>query len=239
MKKYRYLIIDDDSIDLFTTNYHLKQYPFFEHCASFSSAKDGLNYINAQDNKIDVLFLDIDMDEITGLELLKLIENKIQCVVFITSHAEFAIEGFDLNAFDYIVKPLVKERFDRCVKRLQDYFEIKFKAELFELSFNKDTIMVKAGYNYVKIQPYEILYLEALKDYTKIVLISNKTVTIHGNLGSILNNEQFSTLTRVHRSFAIQKCYIQTIKQREIVLENNINIPFGQTYRKALLNILT
>lgn len=237
MKRFKYIIVDDDDIDRLASNFYLKSCSFLEHAASFSSSVNALRYI--EDNEVDILFLDIDIPEINGIDFLRRVEDKVICAVFITSHSEFALEGFELKAFDYIVKPLVQDRFDRCIKRLKEYLELKMKAELFECSFKADTILLKEGYNYVSIQPYEVIYLEALKDYTKIVLLNKKNITVHGNLGTMLNNDYFKDFIRIHKSYAIQKKYIQFIRANEIVLVNDIVIPIGQNYKKKLLEILT
>jgi len=237
MKIYKYLIVDDDDMDRLATSFYLKAYPFLQHKASFSASKDVLCYLD--ENEIDILFLDIDIPGINGIELLKLIKKKVLCTIFITSHPEFAVEGFELNAFDYIIKPLSQDRFDKCILRLKDYLEVKSKAELFEHSFGTDSIMVKEGYNYVEIKLHEVTYLEALKDYTKIVLLDRKSTTVHGNLRSMLNNKHFKDFLRIHKSFAVQKKYIKGIKSNEITLVNGSIIPIGLNYKKTLLEILT
>jgi len=237
MKIYKYMIIDDDDMDRLATSFYLKNYSFLEHKASFSSSKDGLEYI--KNNHVDILFLDIDIPEINGLEFLKMVSDEVLCAVFITSHPEYAIDGFDLNAFDYIVKPLSKERFDSCAVRLKEYLDLKLKADLFEHSFKNDSIMVKEGYNYVTIRPYEVMYLEALKDYTKIVLLDKKNTTVHGNLRTMLNNDNFKDFIRIHKSYAVQKKYIKGIKANEITLINEVILPIGQNYKKILLDTLT
>ncbi|MEN9919876.1 MAG: hypothetical protein RL662_2312 [Bacteroidota bacterium] len=237
MRKYTYLIVDDDDMDRLANSFYLKNYSFLEHNASFSSSRAALNYL--EHNNIDILFLDIEIPEISGIEFLKTIKNKPLATVFITSHPEFSIEGFELQAFDYIIKPLGQDRFDICVNRLKSHLDLKMKAELFESSFKNESILLKEGYNHVSIQPYEIVYLEALKDYTKIVLLNKKSITIHGNLGTVLNDENFKNLIRIHKSYAVQQKYIQIIKSNEIVLVNDLVLPLGQSYKKNLLDTIT
>lgn len=239
MKKneYKYLIIDDDDMDRLATGYYLKKYPFLEHKASFSTSKNALEYL--KNNEVDILFLDIDMPDINGIDFLRMVKEKVQCTIFITSHPEFAVEGFELNALDYIVKPLEKERFDECVYRIKDYLEMQYKAELFGHSFDSDSIMIKEGYNYVTFRPYEVVCLEALKDYTKIVMLDKKTITVHGNLRSMLNSDNFKDFVRIHKSYAVQKKYIKEIKANEMKLVNNMVLPIGQIYKKEILALLS
>ena len=237
MKKYQYLIIDDEDIDRLAISYYLKNYSFIEHKVSFSNSKDGLNYL--KNNTADILFLDIDMPGINGLQLLKEIRGNVLCTILITSHPDFAVDSFELNAFDYIIKPLEKQRLDVCVKRLKEYLDLKAKAELFEHSFKNESILVKNGHSYVSIQPYEIVCLEALKDYTKLILLNNNSTTIHGNLGLTLRDKNFKHFIRIHKSYAIQKNYISIIKTNEIILTNGRTLPIGQNYRKDLLSCLS
>lgn len=237
MKKYKYVIIEDDDIDRIATNFYLKKYPFFVHQASFSESKAGLAYL--KENKIDIVFMDIDMPELNGMDLQKKIRNTSIDTIFITSHPEYAIEGFEQNAFDYIIKPLNEQRFDKCIKRLKEYLDIKLKAKIFESSFKKGNILIKQGREYITVQPHQMVYLEALKDYTKIVLYDNSYSVIHGNLGSILKEENYRNFIRCHRSYAVQKNYISKIKTNEIILANNTILPLGQFYKEEIFTQLT
>lgn len=237
MKKYTYLIVDDSPLDRVAAGYHLKKYPFLHHKASLPSAKEGLAYL--EKNSVDILFLDIDMPEMSGIELLKKVKDNVLCSVFITSHSEFALEGFELKAFDFLVKPLAEERVDECMSRLEEYLDIKLKAKLFEHSFKDDSILIKEGAKYVSVRFCDVVYLEALKDYTRINMLNKKKSTIYGNLGTILSDGNFKHFIRIHKSYAIQKNFIQEIKSNEILLVNGVKLPLGLSYRKNLLDILT
>lgn len=237
MKKYTYLIIDDNPLDRVAAGYHLKKYPFLQHKASLTSAKEGLSYL--EKNKVDILFLDIDMPGMSGIEFLKKVKDDVICSVFITSHSEFALEGFELKAFDFLVKPLIEERVDECLNRLEEYLDIQLKAKLFEHSFRDDSILIKEGSKYISVRFCDVVYLEALKDYTRINMLNKKKSTIYGNLGTILNDDNFKHFIRIHKSYAIQKNFIQEIKSNEILLVNGVKLPLGLSYRRNLLDILT
>ncbi|HCO68717.1 MAG TPA: DNA-binding response regulator [Dysgonomonas sp.] len=228
MKKYSYVIIDDDDMDRLMVSFYLKIYPFLEQKATFSTSSDGIHYL--QNHEVDIVFLDIEMPGINGIELQRRILNSA-CSIFITSHPEFALEGFELDAFDYILKPLDSDRFNKCIGRLKEYLDLKYKAELFEEGFKEETFLVKKGREHIGISPNEITYLEALKDYTKFVSYENKTTTIHGNLGNILRDERFRHFIRIHRSYAIQRKYIHTVKTNEILLTTGAVLPIGKYYR--------
>jgi len=237
MRKYSYIIIDDDDMDRIAINFYLKNHIFLEHKVSFSNTKDAYNYL--ENNQIDIIFTDIDMPGMNGLELQRRIKNRSLVTIFITSHPEFAVEGFELEAFDYILKPLKEERFDNCINRLKEYIDIKLKAAMFENSFRDGSVLIKKGREHTGIQLNDIVYLEALKDYTKLIKYDSKSVTIHGNLASILRDKHFSNFIRIHRSYAVQKNYIHLIKSNKIVLNNGVNIPLGLYYRDNLMEILS
>lgn len=232
-RKYKYVIVDDNDTDRLLLSLYLKEYPFLENRASFSNPDDGLSFF--EQNTIDLLFLDIEMEGIDGLEFLKRVQSKVSCAVFSTSHSEFALTGFELKAVDYMVKPVSKERINMCIQKVKDFLEVRKKANLYEHELKKDSIVLKSGVSYVNVVPHDILYLEALKDYTKIVLQNKKTVTIHGNLGSVLKNEHFKEYIRIHKSYAIRKSKIEQIKGNEIFLSSGVILPLSSNYKKTLL----
>ncbi len=233
MKRYQYIIIDDDDMDRLITSFHMRKNNSFEHKASFSDSLLGLDFL--KNNEVDIVFLDIDMPGINGLELSKQIDKNNCCVVFITSHAEFALEGFNNEAFDYIVKPLKKERIEKCISRLKEFLDIKFKAGLFEKVCDNNSILVKTGNKSLMLKINEIAYLEALKDYTKIVNYDDKSNVVYGNLGTMLRQEAFSDFIRIHRSYAIHKKFISQIKATEIILINQTTLPLSKFYVDDLL----
>jgi len=237
MKGYKYVIIDDDDMDRLAISFYLKNYSFLEHCATFSSSEEGLDYIKK--NKIDIVFLDIDMPFMNGIEVQKKIRNEVSCTIFVTSYTEFAVEGFELDAFDYITKPFTPPRIEASVKKAKEYLDLIHKGELFDMSFKNESILVKEGYSYVGLLVYEIVYLEALKDYTKLVSLYKTSTTIHCNLGAMLKREHFENFIRIHKSFAIQRNYIQEIKSNHIVLINDIVLPIGLNYKKDLIYTLS
>ncbi len=231
--KYKYIIVDDNDTDRLLLSLFLKEYPFLENKATFSSPEDGLIFF--ENNTIDLLFLDIEMDNINGLEFQEYIREKAACTVFTTSHPEYALNGFELNAYDYLIKPITKERIDTCIKKLKNFLDMRQKASLYDNGAKKEQIVLKSGISYVNIIPQDILYLEALKDYTKIVLINKKAVTIHGNIGSTLKNETFAQYIRIHKSFAIERSKIEQIRKNEVLLSTGIILPLSSSYKKALL----
>ncbi len=238
--KYRYIIIDDDDVDRLTLSHYLKNYIYLEHLASFSNPQMGLDFI--KENDIDILFLDIEMEGMSGIDLLRKVRKKVPCTVFITSHMEYAVDGFQLEALDYIVKPYREDRIARSIKKIDSFMDMQLKASLFDHTINEETIQVKWSKETLLLKVYEIIYLEALKDYTRIVSINSekKILTIHSNLGQLLANEdKLKGIIRVHKSFAVNKSYIRSVSQNSLVLINDLKIPVGPAFKHNLDNILS
>lgn len=232
--KYNCVIVDDDVIDRLTTISFVKKYPFLNVLSSFENPIDALNF--AKDNKIDVLFLDIDMPNMSGLELRNKL-SAIDVVVFITSHAEYALESFESSAFDFIVKPIKDERFAKTMERIKTYLTFKQKAELLDASLGGDIIIIKQGHEQIKLQLHKIMYLEALKDYTRIVTPNDKYYVLN-SLGNLIKELAFSTFIRIHRSYAIQKIFIEKINTNEVILQGNLILPIGRSYKNETYNLL-
>lgn len=231
--KYSCMIIDDDEIDRLTVVSFAKKFPVLDIVGVFESAEDALPFIEKE--KIDILFLDIDMPGLSGIEFRKK-ALEIPVCIFITAHPEHAVESFQIETLDFIVKPLKLDRFTQTVSRIEEFMEIKLKALLFEASIGGDTIYIKEGHEQTKVKLHEILYLEALKDYT-LIITDKKRHCVLSSIGNLLKENHFQSFIRIHRSFAVQKQFIQKINSSEILLNNNISIPVGRSY-KDNLNLL-
>jgi len=229
-KKYTCIIIDDDEIDRLTVLSFAKKFPVLDILGVFESAEDALPFIEKE--KVDILFLDIDMPGLNGIEFRKK-ALEIPVCIFITAHPEHAVESFEIETLDFIVKPLKLDRFAQTVSRIEEFMEIKLKASLFEASIGGDTIYIKEGHEQTKVKLHEILYLEALKDYT-LVITDKKRHCVLSSIGNLLKEDHFQSFIRIHRSFAVQKQFIQKINSTEIILNNNISIPVGRSYKENL-----
>ncbi|ABQ04377.1 LytR/AlgR family response regulator transcription factor [Flavobacterium johnsoniae] len=230
MKKYTCIIIDDDEIDRLTVLSFAKKFPILDILGVFDSAEEALPFIEKQ--KVDILFLDIDMPELNGIEFRKQ-AMEIPVCIFITAHPEHAVESFQIETLDFIVKPLKLERFAQTVNRIEEFMEIRLKASLFEASIGGDTIYIKEGHDQTKVKLHEILYLEALKDYT-LIITDKKRHCVLSSIGNLLKEDHFQSFIRIHRSYAVQKQFIQKMNSTEIILNNNITIPVGRSYKENL-----
>lgn len=234
MKQFTCIIVDDDEIDRLTVISFAKKFPFLTILGAFDSAEAALPFIEKE--KTDILFLDIDMPNLNGLDFRKQ-SLSVPICVYITAHPEHAVESFELETLDFIVKPLKFDRFAQTMRRIEEFMEIKLKATLFESSIGGDTIYIKEGHEQTKVKLHDIQYLEALKDYT-LVVTSQKRHCVLSSIGTLLKEAHFQSFIRIHRSFAVQKQFIQKIGTQEIILHNNAIIPVGRSYKDNLDAIL-
>ena len=226
-KKITCFVIDDDDIDRLTTLSFLKDYPWMDVVGKYASPIEALTA--AQKILPDVLFLDIDMPEMSGIELRKQLQQVPACV-FITSYPDYAVESFEVAAFDFLVKPFSAKRFAVTMERLQEYIGIRHKSELLNHTLGADTIFIKDGHNQVKLQLHEIIYLEALKDYTRIITPTHKYAVL-SPLGSLIKEKAFSSFVRIHRSYAVPKNYVKNIGTSEVILYNDVALPIGRSFK--------
>jgi len=232
--KYSCIIVDDNELDRLTVVSHARRVLFLQIAGAFGSSAKALEF--AQKDPPDVLFLDIDMPGINGLELRKQLEQIPACI-FITSYPEYALESFEAAAFDFLIKPIRSERFEKCMSRLKEFLEIRHKAGLLDYTLGDDTIFIKDGHDQIKLQLHDVIYLEALKDYTGIVTPQKKYCVLTP-LGSLLKEKSFGSFIRIHRSYAVQKHFIRKITPKEVMV-NNLLLPIGRTYKDSLDQLLT
>lgn len=222
------IIIDDNEIDRLMVESMVKKFPSLKLTGVYCNAIEALGHINR--GEIDVLFSDIDMPEISGLELRHKVKSIPVCV-FITSYPEYAVESFDADALDFLVKPVDLDRFTRTVSRIIDYMSLRNSTVAPEIE--GESVFLKDGHGQVKVVIGDILYVEALKDFTKIVT-PKKQHCVSVSFGNLLQEDAFSRFVRVHRSFAVQKKSILKILSHKIELENGTSIPVGRSYKDAL-----
>jgi len=224
---YSCIIADDYEIDRLSVAAAVKRYPFMQLAGMYSSAEETLASLHK--TLPDIAFFDIDMPGISGLELRKQLTDIPVCV-FITSYPDYAVDSFELAALDFIVKPLKADRFAKTAGRIKNYLEVKHKANLLDITLGADTIFIKEGHEQVKLSLHEVVYLEALKDYTLIVT-AQKKYTVLSTLGNLLKQKPFDLFVRIHRSYAVQKHFIERISTQEILI-NGITIPVGRNYKE-------
>jgi len=228
--KFRCVIVDDEPLALSIIVSHLQKIPYIEIIGKFDNAIPVYEFLN--NNPVDLLFLDIEMPNLTGIDFLKSLTTPPPAVILTTANKNYAIEGFDLNVKDYILKPITFERLFKAVNRIYETFNDKKKlskedsSEFFYLKENKKMVKV-----YVK----NILYLESVKDYVRIVTLEKNVLTKQqiGYFESILNNN----FLRIHRSFIVALDKIDAYSFSGIDI-NNTELPIGRKYKDSVIKTL-
>ena len=230
----KYIIVEDDNIDRLSVETEADKFPFLRRIGSCAHALEAMELIAG--SHPDVLFLDIEMPGMSGLQLVKMLAGSSLIPVFITSHPEFALESFEIEAFDYLLKPLTADRFARCAMRLHDFCRLRSQAFAFAKEQETGSIIIKQGHEKCKLRIHDILYLEAMKDYTRVVLADKQylVLTTLSNMQEQLPAREF---VRVHRSYVVHTDKITAIKSNKIYLQAN-ELPIGKLYKNALKHLL-
>lgn len=229
----RFIAIDDSELDLLSIVEYTKNYPFLQNCGTFSNAVEGYEVLDKI--KPDLIFLDIEMKGVNGIELLRKIRKQVSMAVFVTSHPEYALESFELSVLDYLLKPVTPERFARTADKIREYWEMKQKSDAYEVLFEKDVLTIKEGHNQVRLFQRDIIYLEAMQDYTKIVTRQKNYMTL-ASLTFFLEQLPENRFIRVHRSYAVSLDQIKELRYSELLCDKML-IPVGKTYRSAIAKL--
>lgn len=225
----RCMIVEDDELDRLVLHQHLKKFENITIIGSYDSAEKAMKDLSLP---VDVLFLDIDLPGMNGIEFRKMTQ-KIPACIFVSSHTEYAIDTFELDTLDFMTKPLKSDRFQHSIQKLFEFFEMKEKSESFDALTGENQIKVKDGNSIFQIKISDILYLEALKDYTRIIT-SEKKHCILDSIGNLLHKNHFDSFVRIHRSFAVPKHYIRSKNTHEVELVHKIKLPIGRAYKSNL-----
>jgi two-component system, LytTR family, response regulator len=226
------VIVDDNEIDRLTALAHARQYPLLNVIGVFGSATEAQSVL--QNQPVEVLLLDIDMPDLSGLALRESLMQVPVCV-FITSYPDYAAESFAVDAFDYLVKPIRRDRFAQMMSRVETFFELTRKAQLFDLSLGGDTLFIKNGHEQLKLNLHEIMYLEGLRDYTRIVT-TTRQYTVLSSIGNLLQHGPFGSFLRIHRSYAVQRHFIDRIGTQQVQI-GPFTLPVGRSYKSVLTEL--
>ena len=232
------IIIDDEPLALDLLKDYTEKIPFLKLDRMFSNPIDGIGYL--QENKVDLVFLDVELPYINGIEFVKCLHSKPQ-IIFTTAYEKYAIAGYDLEITDYLVKPISFERFLKAVHKAYNLNKLNSKSEIRssvipEKENQPDFLMVKTGYNAIKVNLDDILYIEGLKDYIKIYT-PGKTIQTLNSLKKLQEMLPESRFVRVHRSFIVALPKIDSIQRSRIVIGKTF-VPVGENYKNAFKDIL-
>ena len=227
MDSYSCIIIEDEPLALERTKGFVNKTPFLNLCGTFDNALNGLFYLKS--NKVDLLFLDINMDELSGIELLE--SSKIDSQVIITTaYQEYAIKGYELNVTDYLLKPFTFDRFIKAVNKAQD--NINQSLNNAPIGF----IFVKTENRLEKINLNDILYIEGMRDYRRIHTVNKRIMTLQ-NFTELEKIIPSNIICRVHKSYMVGINKIESIERSRIKIADQL-IPVSETYKDLFFQVI-
>lgn len=225
----RCIALDDEPLALDIINAFINKIPGFSLIKSFTDVFEATAFLKS--SEVDLIFLDINMPDVNGIKFFQSLENP-PALVFTTAYSQYAVQGFELEAVDYLLKPFSFDRFEAAMKKTKEFFELKSLKNKKE----EEAIFVRAEYSLVKIEVSDIQYIESLGDYIKIY-VGAKPIVTHSTMKSILEKLPQGKFSRVHRSYVVPHAKIDSIRNRKIYI-GATQIPVGDTYLDSLNKLL-
>jgi DNA-binding LytR/AlgR family response regulator len=220
--------IDDEEPALDIIEAFCSQVDFIRLDKTFTTPKEALRYLNKF--PVDLLFLDINMPSLSGVELYRKIRQSTP-VIFTTAHLEYAVEGFNLSAVDYLLKPFSRERFVTAVTKARDYIQYQQA----KASAPQSYFFLRADYSLLKINFADILYIESLDDYVRIFLEQQKPVVARMTMKNLLEKLPARDFARIHRSFIVPFARIDAVRQKSVHIGDK-EFPVGESYLDEFLS---
>ncbi len=222
--KIKCIAIDDEPLALQQMGTYIQKTPFLELVGLYESAFQALDYLSS--NPVDLMFLDINMPDFNGLDFAKSLTNKPK-IILTTAYSEYALEGFRIDALDYLLKPIPYPVFLKSVNKAKEWFQVKTEG-------SPDVEMfVKSEGKTVKIRVADILYVESANEYIKINLENKDVVTTLIRLKDFEEQLPADEFMRIHRSFIVNLKKIKAIERFRVIMNSNFPIPVGENYREA------
>ncbi len=233
---YKCYILDDEPLALNVIEQHLSKFEQFEVCGKSTEPLHALGQIKAL--QPDLLFLDIQMPELTGLDLIESIQNK-PAIIITTAYREYAVEGFELNVLDYLVKPIPFKRFIKAIDKFLEQKVQKTPAEPSSVPSSPAEVtflLIKAERKTIKVAMDDILYVEGVKDYVKIVLVDQKIMT-KTSIGNFFNELPAERFVRIHKSFVVAIDKIEAYTAHDVEIQK-MELPIGRMYKEAFVGLM-
>ena len=236
--KIKCIAIDDEPLALDIIKDYCARIPYIELVKTFDNAVNSIDYI--RENKFELMFLDIQMDELTGIQLVKILKQK-PFVIFTTAYDKYALQGYELDAVDYLLKPVSFERFVKAVEKVYEKLQLNYLHETKSLpeesaGTKDDYFFVKTEFHYEKVLLNDILYIEGMGDYLRIVTKDKRIMSLL-NFKKVEEMLPVNNFYRVHKSYIVAMDKIESIERNRIKILDKI-IPISETYKKVFFEFL-
>lgn len=226
------IAIDDEPLALELLEDNISQVPFLKLVAACNNPLEAMQVL--QEQTVDLIFLDIQMPGLTGLQFIKTITTK-PMFILITAYEKYALEGYELDVVDYLVKPVSLDRFIKACNKARELFQLKNKKD--RPSEDLPYFFINADYSLVKVVFADIMWIEGLKDYLKIHLhSSSKPLVARMTMKAIEEQLPSSMFLRVQKSFIVSKHYITSVRKNSVFI-NDVEIPVGDNYKDSITEL--
>ena len=221
------IAIDDEPLALKQIASYVEKTPFLELKKVFESPIDALSYL--QNNQIDLMLVDINMPDLNGMDFVKSIENPPK-IIFTTAYSEYALEGFKVDALDYLLKPIDYATFLKASNKAKKWFDLQnLKPE--QINSNEDFLFIKSEYKILKVKLKDIKYIEGMREYVRIHLTNEKPIMTLLSMKVVAQQLPSNSFMRIHRSYIVNLNMITTIERNRIVFDK-VYIPVSENYKE-------
>lgn len=228
MPIYSCIVVDDDYGSRLSLTSLLKDQDGLSVAGVFSDALDAADFLDR--HAVAVLFLDIDMPGMNGFELRRRFEQVPVCI-FVSAHPEYALESFGLQTLDFLSKPVAENRFAQTIERIMSYMELREKAGYLNQGTDNSSISITENYRKIEVSVHDILYIEALKNYTRI-LTGSSDHCVRKSFGEFLSDPRFSGFIQIHRSYAVQPRWVGSSDKYNVAMKGGKILPIGRSFQK-------
>ena len=222
------IAIDDEPLALKKMASYIGKIPFLELLAECRSAFEAMDAM--KNNKVQLLFIDINMPDLNGLEFVKSLTEK-PYIVFTTAYSEYAVDGFQVDAVDYLLKPVTFSNFMKAANKVKNLIELTANKQKESINTTADHLFVKSEYKLIRIELDDIKYIESQHEYIKIHLINSKPVMTQLSMKTIEEQLLSDRFMRVHRSYIVNLKKISVIERNRIVFDGKVYIPVSEQYK--------
>jgi len=227
--KIRCVAIDDEPLAVKKIAGYILKVPFLELVAECRSAAEAMSIMDKND--IQLLFIDINMPDISGMEFVKSLTNK-PYVVFTTAYSEYAVEGFQVDAIDYLLKPITFSNFLKAANKVKNLMELTSNSQKESVKTSANHLFVKSDFKLIRIELKDIKYIESQHEYIKIHLINSNPVMTQLSLKSMEEQLPSDRFMRIHRSYIVNLAKVSMIERNRIVFDGKIYIPVSDQYKE-------
>lgn len=231
--KIECLIVEDEPIAAEILKKYISQVPYLNLKGECTDAIYALEFLKKE--KVDLIFLDIHLPKLKGIEFIKFLVNPPQ-IIITTAYNDYAVQGFELNVLDYLVKPIEFSRFLLAVNRVHVSQKSNIQVPEFSEIENRSHVFFNIDKKKIKVYLDEILYFESMREYVKVIT-KTKTLTVHTQIGQIEQQFDKTRFIRIHRSFIVSRTEIESYTSSEVEIMNK-HIPIGRNFKELVMNIL-